>query len=110
MPALANQRLAVFFPEAAAFFGALFFTALFFAGAFAGTFLAVDLAAAFGAAFFPLGEEARLEPAALAAVLSSAPAAALPRTARVFSASAAFSSPSNSSGVNGRADLRRRSM
>src|SRR5208283_4472778 len=35
---------------------------------------------------------------------------ALLRAARVFSASSAFSSASNSAGVRGRADLRRRSM
>ena len=52
-----------------------------------------------------------------AALLGSAASAtglafaeALVRTARVFAARAAFSSASNSAGVNGRADFRSRSM
>ena len=71
----------------AVFFFAAFLVAAFLAGVFlAGTFL--------GAAVF----------------FGFFPAEVFPRAARVFAASASFNSESNSAGVMGRADLRRRSM
>jgi hypothetical protein len=99
-----------------------FFFAIFFAGgflaAFAGAFLALafltvaffELTALTGAffavAFFAL--------AFLAAFLgfggASSAGLVLLRTVRVFSASSAFSSASNSAGVSGRADFLNRSM
>ena len=88
---------------------------LVFPPAFFVVFLA-DLAGAFLTAAFEArflavltGTAARDDGAECEAAVAGA-APALLRAVRVFSASAAFSSWSNCSGLKGRADLRRRSM
>ncbi len=83
-------------------------TTLYFLLLFAGFFAGLAFRA--GAFFAPKRFQAALCADFAVAFFPLRTAGAFLRAARVFSANAAFSSESNSAGVNGRADLRSRSM